>query len=215
MDRACLIPCISLLDHQLRGSLFERVAVGFHAVLGINTTNETLRDAFPTPMCCHNSSRSKSRTFLEDEIWAMSPQECGPSSDTAEHSRLINILVHVPRLLEQQRKLQVTNSHNARHTLIYHVEKYLATTRKWRLRWLEVNHSECDASYPLLGLTQCETFSKVLSCSMRQATDVCLHNAVVLMLMSILWSLKSGPESLRTPSRTTKWRLLSLIKSRF
>jgi hypothetical protein len=125
----------------------------------------------------------------------MSPQECGPRSGAAEHSRLIDILVHVPRLLEQQRKIQDADSHNTRHTLIYHVEKYLATTRKWRLRWLKANHTECDASYPLLGLTQCGTFSKVLSCSMRQATDVCLHNAVVLMLVSILWSLQSGPVS--------------------
>jgi len=44
-DRACLFLCIGLLDHRLRGSLFESVALGFLAVLGIDTNNETLRDA--------------------------------------------------------------------------------------------------------------------------------------------------------------------------
>ena len=44
-DRACLLLCISLLDHHLRGSMFESVALGFLAILGIDSANETLRDA--------------------------------------------------------------------------------------------------------------------------------------------------------------------------
>ena len=44
-DRACLLLCISLLDHHLRGTMFESVALGFLAILGIDSSNETLCDA--------------------------------------------------------------------------------------------------------------------------------------------------------------------------
>lgn len=36
VDRACLLLCIALLDHQLRGNIYDSVVVGFLAVLGIN-----------------------------------------------------------------------------------------------------------------------------------------------------------------------------------
>lgn len=46
MDRVCLWLCVSLLDHQLRGSLFESVVLGFLAVLGIDPSNATLQEAY-------------------------------------------------------------------------------------------------------------------------------------------------------------------------
>lgn len=39
LDRSCLLLCISLLDHRLRGSHFESVIVGFLSVLSINKKN--------------------------------------------------------------------------------------------------------------------------------------------------------------------------------
>jgi len=36
LDRACLLFCVSLVDHTLRGDLFESVVVGFLAVSGID-----------------------------------------------------------------------------------------------------------------------------------------------------------------------------------
>jgi hypothetical protein len=46
MDRACLDLCISLLDHDLRGNLFESVVVGFFAVLGIDVGKGILKEAY-------------------------------------------------------------------------------------------------------------------------------------------------------------------------
>lgn len=45
MDRACLLFCISLLDHTLKGDLFESTLIGFLAVLGINSKKQILMDA--------------------------------------------------------------------------------------------------------------------------------------------------------------------------
>lgn len=36
LDRACLLFCISIVDHVLKGDLFESVVVGFLAVTGID-----------------------------------------------------------------------------------------------------------------------------------------------------------------------------------
>lgn len=45
VQRACLDLCISLLDHQLKGDIFESAIVGFLAVLGIDEANSTFYDA--------------------------------------------------------------------------------------------------------------------------------------------------------------------------
>jgi hypothetical protein len=43
LDDCCIELCVALLDHPLKGNLFESVVVGFLAALGIDTTNNTLR----------------------------------------------------------------------------------------------------------------------------------------------------------------------------
>lgn len=45
LDRACLQFCISLLDHTLKGDLFESTAVGFLAALAVDPEKKVLRDA--------------------------------------------------------------------------------------------------------------------------------------------------------------------------
>jgi hypothetical protein len=45
LDESCLGLCIALLDHDLRGDLFESVIVGYLAVLGIDDARGTLREA--------------------------------------------------------------------------------------------------------------------------------------------------------------------------
>jgi hypothetical protein len=37
IDRACLLLCITLLDHPLHGNIYDSIVVGFLAVLGINS----------------------------------------------------------------------------------------------------------------------------------------------------------------------------------
>jgi hypothetical protein len=37
LDEACLLFCITLLDHALLGNIYDSVIVGFLAVLGINS----------------------------------------------------------------------------------------------------------------------------------------------------------------------------------
>jgi hypothetical protein len=46
LDRASLDLSIALLDHPLKGDLFESVLVGFLAVLGVNAENRTFRDPY-------------------------------------------------------------------------------------------------------------------------------------------------------------------------
>jgi hypothetical protein len=45
LDRACLLFCVSLLDHRLRGNIYDSVVVGFLAVLGINTQDDRFHEA--------------------------------------------------------------------------------------------------------------------------------------------------------------------------
>jgi hypothetical protein len=46
LDRACLRLSIALLDHTLKGDLFDSTLVGFLAVLGIDAEKRTFRDAY-------------------------------------------------------------------------------------------------------------------------------------------------------------------------
>lgn len=46
LDRLCLAFCISLLDHDLRGDLFESVIVGFLAVMGIDKGKDILKEPY-------------------------------------------------------------------------------------------------------------------------------------------------------------------------
>jgi hypothetical protein len=45
LDRACLHFCDSILDHTLKGDLFESTAVGFLAALAVDPEKNILRDA--------------------------------------------------------------------------------------------------------------------------------------------------------------------------
>ena len=45
LDNSCLELCISLLDHELKGNLFESVVVGFFAISAIDTQKGTLKEA--------------------------------------------------------------------------------------------------------------------------------------------------------------------------
>lgn len=45
MDDLCLEFCIAILDHQLKGDIYESVVLGFLAVLGIDTGNSTFFEA--------------------------------------------------------------------------------------------------------------------------------------------------------------------------
>ncbi|KAJ5602288.1 hypothetical protein N7510_011822 [Penicillium lagena] len=44
LDRACLDLSIALLDHELRGDLFESPLIGFMATIGVDVPNQTYRD---------------------------------------------------------------------------------------------------------------------------------------------------------------------------
>ncbi|KAE8549022.1 hypothetical protein EYB25_007537 [Talaromyces marneffei] len=46
LDRACLRLSIALLDHTLKGDLFESALVGFLAILGVDAEKQTFRDAY-------------------------------------------------------------------------------------------------------------------------------------------------------------------------
>ncbi|EED20832.1 conserved hypothetical protein [Talaromyces stipitatus ATCC 10500] len=46
LDQACLRLSIALLDHTLKGDLYESAVVGFLAVLGVDAEKRTFRDAY-------------------------------------------------------------------------------------------------------------------------------------------------------------------------
>ena len=45
MDDLCLEFCIAILDHQLKGDIYESVVLGFLAVRGIDTRNSIFFEA--------------------------------------------------------------------------------------------------------------------------------------------------------------------------
>lgn len=46
LDNACLILSITLLDHPLKGDLFESTVIGFLAVLGVDVERQTFREPY-------------------------------------------------------------------------------------------------------------------------------------------------------------------------
>jgi hypothetical protein len=62
LDRACLDLSIALLDHELRGDIFESPIVAFMAALGIDTRNQTYYD--PANYTTHMSALVKISQML-------------------------------------------------------------------------------------------------------------------------------------------------------
>jgi hypothetical protein len=46
LDHACLELSIALLDHELKGDIYDSAIVGFLAVLGVDATKQTFRDPY-------------------------------------------------------------------------------------------------------------------------------------------------------------------------
>jgi hypothetical protein len=46
LDQACLALLIALLDHSLKGDLFNSTLVSFLAVLGVDPTRQTFQDPY-------------------------------------------------------------------------------------------------------------------------------------------------------------------------
>ncbi|KAF7184795.1 hypothetical protein CNMCM7691_006403 [Aspergillus felis] len=46
LDQACLALLIALLDHPLKGDLFDSTLVGFLVVLGVDPTHQTFQDPY-------------------------------------------------------------------------------------------------------------------------------------------------------------------------
>ena len=141
---------------------------------------------------------TKTRTFLEDESWSMGPW-LGQDNEVAQN-QLIDILARIPGILQDQQELRKSSKKALHESLASNISGQLSATYAWRSRWMAVNHHTHDAvsggvEYPLLGLTPSRPFSKVLVCSgWRQATEICLHNVVVLVLLSVLWTLETVKE---------------------
>lgn len=62
LDNACLDLSIALLDHELRGDIFESAVIGFLAALGVDAANQTYRD--PTNYTGHLSGLVKISQML-------------------------------------------------------------------------------------------------------------------------------------------------------
>lgn len=46
LDQACLALSIALLNHPLKGDLFESTLIGFLAILGVDTTQQTFHEPY-------------------------------------------------------------------------------------------------------------------------------------------------------------------------
>lgn len=66
LDRACLLFCISLLGHTLKGDLFASVVVGFLAVLGVDPEKKPLKTLIRTRHTCRHSSRSRKCSLFRE-----------------------------------------------------------------------------------------------------------------------------------------------------
>jgi hypothetical protein len=115
-------------------------------------------------------------------------------------NQLIDILAHVPGLLQDHKELQANGTELSRQALESKIRDQLLTASAWRSQWEKSNLPATDEpsrepQYPLLGLIPTHPFSKVFVCSSwRQATEICLYNAVVVPLLKILWALETAAE---------------------
>jgi len=129
-------------------------------------------------------------------MWLTEPWAEIGAANKSFQNQLVDILVHIPGLLQDQEQLEHAQSAELKGDLIRRVEFQIERIYQWRWRWEASNtniawEAEPDmlpADYVLTHFRPIRSFLVFNSCS--QATEVSLYNAVLLCLLGLLWTLK-------------------------
>lgn len=91
LDRCCLEFCISLLDHDIRGSLFDSVVVGFLAALGIDRDKDTFREACGYGPILSGFIKISQMLVIQKAVWAAEAGEAEYPSELLDemHERFL------------------------------------------------------------------------------------------------------------------------------
>jgi hypothetical protein len=134
----------------------------------------------------------KTRLFLEDESWKNEPWSLDPSSKSNQ-DRLVDILVHVPGFLQDQKTAQFDCHSSLRQLLVRQVLRQLNLLFRWRWTW-DSDHSnvateEARAQYETeAALYPAEAKNLLEFSSFTMAVEISLYNAVLLCLLGLLYS---------------------------
>jgi hypothetical protein len=96
IDQSCLDLCISLLDHDIRGDLFESVVVGFFAVLGIDTTKGILKEAYHYTSSLSGFMKIAQMLVLQKAVVAAANGQVAQPADLLDEMRA-RFLIHGTR----------------------------------------------------------------------------------------------------------------------
>ena len=87
VDEACLELCISLLDHNLRGDLFESAIVGFLAALGIDVGKGTLKEAYHYKPSLPSFIKIAQMLVIQKSVVAATTGEVAKPADLLDNMR--------------------------------------------------------------------------------------------------------------------------------
>ena len=134
----------------------------------------------------------KMRLFLEDENWKNEPWSLEPSSKSNQEN-LVDILVHVPGLLQDQRTAHLDCDPRLRQGLVCQVVRQLGILFQWRWTW-DFDHpnaamEKTRGNYESQGiLYPAEARNLLKFSSFTMAVEISLYNAVLLCLLGLLYS---------------------------
>jgi hypothetical protein len=98
LDHACLLFCVSLIDHTLKGDLFESVVVGFLAVSGIDAKKQIFRSPADFTPLLSGLIKIGQMLVMQRSVVAMDDGEITSPSEILHHmhSRLLTGLSPSP-----------------------------------------------------------------------------------------------------------------------
>jgi hypothetical protein len=98
IDRAYLSLCVALLDHTLKGDLFDSVIVGFLAVLGIDVDKGTLIEAYSYTPFLSAFVKVSQILVVQSAMLAVEDGTCNDPADRLDEMRE-RFLIHGSQLL--------------------------------------------------------------------------------------------------------------------
>lgn len=96
LDHACLLFCIFLLDHTLKGDLFKSVIVRFLAILGVDPEKKIFRDIYLYTSYLSAFIKISQLLIIQRAVVIAEDEEIGYLSDVLDEMRE-RFLIHGSR----------------------------------------------------------------------------------------------------------------------
>ena len=128
---------------------------------------------------------ARQRSFLEQSHWRTVPWAFDPTVQSAQ-SRLVNILVFVPGLLEDESQLNQKSDSALREDRVCRLQVQLEELFEWRWCWEAENSNIVweEESGRVLPLGRRIRFT-ILS----QAIEIMTYDSVLLWILGLLWEI--------------------------